>query len=264
MLPLRNQHRHPILDRAADRYRRCGLWAYHFARGKLRQDPLHASLLRDGLIPDGAHVVDLGCGQGLVFALLLAARDALKGDGWPADWAAPPRWERLTGIDASAARLARARRALGPAATLLRADLNEGPARALGSLQRADVILLFDVLHYLKDSAQEALLDACARLLAPGGHLLVRTPDAREHWRFVCTAWPEYLRAWARADFTPSLHFRTAGQWGRLLGACGFRVSAREMSAGTPFLNVLFDAQLGNPRRPPDPLAIQSGNEIGV
>ena len=55
-------------------YLTAGRYPYHFARNKLRFDPVFVTLLRRGLIPDRARVIDLGYGQGLLAALLLAAR----------------------------------------------------------------------------------------------------------------------------------------------------------------------------------------------
>lgn len=51
-----------------------GRFAYHFARGKLGGDPVFLALLERGLLSDRARILDLGCGQGLLAAWLLAAR----------------------------------------------------------------------------------------------------------------------------------------------------------------------------------------------
>ena len=55
-----------MVDLASARYRSCGRFAYHFARGKLLGDPAFPHLLEQGLIGRGARVLDLGCGQGLL------------------------------------------------------------------------------------------------------------------------------------------------------------------------------------------------------
>ena len=49
-------------------------FARHFAYGKLKGDPVFAHILREALIPKAARILDLGSGQGLLAALLIAAR----------------------------------------------------------------------------------------------------------------------------------------------------------------------------------------------
>ena len=46
---------------------------------KLRFDPVFIALLRRGLFPDEGTLLDLGCGQGLLLSLLLAAREPARG-----------------------------------------------------------------------------------------------------------------------------------------------------------------------------------------
>jgi hypothetical protein len=63
-----------LLKSAVRPYLAAGLYPYFFARGKLGYDPVYLSLLRRGAFPDGARILDLGCGQGLLSAVLIAAR----------------------------------------------------------------------------------------------------------------------------------------------------------------------------------------------
>ena len=62
------------LRSAARPYLAAGLYPYFFARGKLGCDPVFVSLLRCGRFPGGARIPDLGCGQGVLAAVLIAAR----------------------------------------------------------------------------------------------------------------------------------------------------------------------------------------------
>ena len=63
-----------LLEAASRPYAAGSRFDWHFARGKLKRDPVYFALLRMGLIPDRARVLDLGCGQGTLLALLAAAQ----------------------------------------------------------------------------------------------------------------------------------------------------------------------------------------------
>jgi 2-polyprenyl-3-methyl-5-hydroxy-6-metoxy-1,4-benzoquinol methylase len=74
-----------LLDEASQPFRAAGRFAYHFARGKLGGDPIFRELLRRGLLPAQGSILDLGCGQGSLFAWLLAARRLYEQGRYPAD-----------------------------------------------------------------------------------------------------------------------------------------------------------------------------------
>ena len=64
-----------IVDDAAQPYANVSRYAYHFTRNKLRYDPVFRALLQRGLLPDHGHFLDLGCGLGVLPALLHEARN---------------------------------------------------------------------------------------------------------------------------------------------------------------------------------------------
>ena len=57
---------------ASASYPRRGHFARHFAFGKLTGDPAFSHLLAAALVPEGARMLDIGSGQGLICALLNA------------------------------------------------------------------------------------------------------------------------------------------------------------------------------------------------
>ncbi len=141
-----------LAARAAERYRAAGRFAYYFARGKLGGDPVFTALLARGLIPEGARLLDLGCGQGLLAAWLDAARASHQAGNWPDTWPAPPRLRAFRGIELMPRDVERARRALGALARIECADIRSAEYGA------ADVVTILDVLHYMNPTSQEQVL----------------------------------------------------------------------------------------------------------
>ena len=116
----------------------------------------------------GATAMDLGCGPGHLTHQLAA------------------RGFRTISIDGSEAMLARTRERLqqhGVADADLRRHTLPLPAEVVDELAgQAQLIVMSSVIEYLEDDAE--MLRQCARLLAPGGHLLASFPNRRSvYWR---------------------------------------------------------------------------------
>lgn len=161
--------------------------------------------------------MDLGCGQGLLLALLREAKPGLS----------------LHGIDAHPRRVDIARRALGADARIEQRDLRE-----LDFPQGCAAVALIDVLLYLPEP--DLVLRAAADALAPGGVLLVREPDANAGLAFAFTRLSSWFDAAIRGSSSARRHYRSAAEWRAQLEGLGFSVEAKPMSSGTPFANVLF------------------------
>lgn len=221
---------------AAARYRRAGLFAFLFARGKLRGDPIYAALLARGLIEDRSAVLDLGCGQGLLAAWLEAATECHGRGTWHEQWKSPPELRSYHGIELSAREVTRARAALGAGATVERADIRTADYRA------ADVVVLLDVLHYIDPPGQERILQRVRGALKPAGTLLMRVGDAGAGLGFSVSRLLDRLVRICRGHGTGRLYTRTLGEWASLLERAGFASFPTPMSEGTPFANVLIVA----------------------
>jgi SAM-dependent methyltransferase len=226
-----------LVAATADRYRSAGKFARWFAFGKLRGDPLYLTLLRRGLIPDRARVVDLGCGQGIPFALFVAARAQYLAGEWPAGWPAPPAGLDMLGIERHPLDVRRARLALGELARVEQQDLNDA------RLTVSDAIVLLDVLHYLGPRAQERLLEQAVGKLAPGGLLIARVCDGAATFGALAVRAGDGIVAALRHGRVAMLHLRSAAEWIRLLEKLGMSVEADPMGQGTPFANVLLVAR---------------------
>jgi SAM-dependent methyltransferase len=225
-----------LLDAACKPYRSAGRFAYHFARGKLRIDPVFHAILELGLLSGRSRVLDLGCGQGLLSAWLKAAESCYARGNWPLTWPPAPQVLSTRGIDLKARNVARARCALGAASEVLQADIRSA------SFGTADAVVILDVLHYLPPPAQIDVLRRVRAALEPRGLLLLRVGDAGAGLRFRYSQWSDKLAMLLRGDGPVAQHCRSVAEWRALLQDCGFDSDAKPMSRGTPFANVLLIA----------------------
>lgn len=225
-----------LLDAATAPYRKGGLFTYHFARGKLSRDPVFAFLLQHGLISENAEVVDIGCGQGLLASLLMAAaNDTHRPHGWPA--ARPIK--SYFGVDLMQADIARATEALG--------HLSPGVQFAQGDMcQRmipvCDVAVILDVLHYVPIDAQNAVIDRVIAALRADGRLLLRIGDKRGGLGFLVSQWVDRVATRIRGHRVTPTFCRPLADWVQLLQGKGLHVQAIPMHRATPFANILLRA----------------------
>ncbi len=119
-----------------------------------------ASVLRGWLPEDrGAAITDLGCGSGEVLS-------ALGSFGYTS----------LAGVDASGEQV-RVAREIAP--QVVEGDLFEYLSEHEAAF---GLVTAFDVVEHLGKEEVMAFLDACHRALAPGGRLVLQTPNAESPW----------------------------------------------------------------------------------
>ena len=214
---------------AASLYPARDRFARHFAFGKLKGDPVFAYLLASSLIAPGARVADLGCGQGLLAALLVAA-------GIPV---------RYTGVELMARDVERARAATATESAdsmrFIVADIRDAEFGA------ADAVVIVDVLHYIDYEAQAAVLGRVRDSLGEGGVLLLRVGDEAPTLRFRYTLFIDRLAMALRGHRVSRMYCRPLARWMSELEGLGFKVEARPMSEGTMFANVLLVARYHRP-----------------
>jgi SAM-dependent methyltransferase len=223
-----------LVDRASEPYRSAGLFAYRFARGKLRGDPVFRALLERGLLRGRGRILDLGCGQGLLSAWLKAAELSYQTGSWPQGWPPAPQPVSTRGIELMGRDVERARNALGPQCDISQGDIREAEFGA------TDAVVILDVLHYITRDEQLQVLRRVRAALAPKGLLLLRIGDAAGGLRFRYSQWVDRLVMRCRGHASIAMHCRSSSQWRELLAECGFEVEQTPMSEGTRFANVLL------------------------
>lgn len=232
-----------LISRAAAPYKPLGPYAWFFARGKLGGDPVFAHLLVEGLLSRRARILDIGCGQGLLTAWLLAAQTSGARGEWPAEWPPAPQPSHVKGIELMAHDVARADRALAQAVSAGRAGFVQADMCS-ADFGEADAVVILDVLHYVPLPAQDEVLRRVRQALAPGGVLLLRVGDAAAGLPFAISNWVDFVVTTLRGHRLGTLHCRPLAQWQEALHKLGFSVDTQAMSHGTPFANVLLVARL--------------------
>jgi SAM-dependent methyltransferase len=226
-----------LLDDATEGFRSGGPFAYHYARGKLGTDPIFREMLRRGLLPARGRLLDLGCGQGSLFAWLLAAR-RLHGRGqWPADWPPPPEFRQLRGIELMQNDVDRAAETFGrdhPVVRVEQGDMNHA------DFGEVDAVTILDALHYFDHAQQKKVLQRIHAALPEGGLFLTRIGDASAGLPFHISNWVDHVVTFARGHRLPRLYCRPLAEWKALLTGVGFHVQSDPMSEGKPFANVML------------------------
>jgi 2-polyprenyl-3-methyl-5-hydroxy-6-metoxy-1,4-benzoquinol methylase len=230
-----------LLDAATAPYLQAGKFAWHFARGKLSGDPVFKEILQRGLIAPNTHVIDIGCGQGLLSAWLLAAETTAANKSWPTDWQRPPAAVTVKGIELMPNDVERARKALAHVQdrfTFETGDMCTTP------FEKAQTVVILDVLHYVPFAAQEDVLVRVKEALSPKGLMILRIGDANAGLGFKISNWVDNIVFMCRGHKRSRLYCRPLSDWSALLNKLGFQVESKPMSQGTPFSNVLLLASI--------------------
>ena len=207
-----------LARRAAKRYAGVSYTAMNFARGKIAGDPVYRQAIAEGVLPSHGTLIDIGCGQGLMLALL----------------GETAQFDRLVGVEMRPRMAYLARKALGAQAEIVEAD-----ARSL-SFENCSAAILFDVLQAMSPAQQDELLAVVAGKLEPGGVLLLREADASAGWRFRMVSVGNEIKARCIGTWHGGWHYRTRAEWQAALERHGMEVEVYETETRNPLGNVLL------------------------
>lgn len=180
-------------------------WRHHLKKRRLYvSSVLRRELEKQGR-PRAEQMLDLGCGDGTNLF-------------WLKEFAV-----NLFGSDYNLVRLARAQACL-PEATLFLADILDYPVRD----DRFDIVFFNHVIEHIPNDT--AALATAYRILAPGGLLILGTPNEGAWWWQLA-----YKRAPEVQKTTDHVHFYTAESICEKMCAAGFSVlEVKHMGWGPP------------------------------
>ena len=169
-------------------------------------------------LPHQGRVLDLGCGFGLFSLYYASVRPELE----------------IEGLDLDVRRIAMARRAavrLG----LQNVRYEMGDVREFHGGEPMDAAYMLDIVHHIPEAAVRPLIEQLAKILAPGGRLLIKDVERR----------PAYKRWFTHAldtlmDPRSPVRYWAAEELQPLLEEVGFRVYRHLMVDILPYPHVLY------------------------
>jgi len=201
-----------------------------FVRGRLASAPLTELAAR----AQGTALLDVGCGHGVLIALLAV--------GHPA--------RQVVGIDPDARKIEWARRSVGRCANVeLRACTIE--TLAAERPHTFDTVLVADVLYLLEPAAWAPFLRAACRLLKPSGRLVLKEAENDGSWRVSKALLQErvMVHLFRRTHSSGSVGFQPRQVLLDALEQAGFAVEeALSLARGYSTPHVLFTASPQVPR----------------
>lgn len=196
-----------------------------FVRGRMSSAPLEELAAR----ARGAALLDVGCGHGVLVALLAVGH--------------PER--RVVGIDPDVRKIAWAKASVGrePNVELIGCTIE---ALAVARPAAFDTVLVADVLYLLAAQAWPAFLQAARRLLRPGGRLVLKEAEDDGSWRVTKALLQEKLMVHLlrRTQSSGAVGFAPRATLTAALGAAGFAVEETvALARGYSTPHVLFTAR---------------------
>ena len=153
-------------------------------------------------VPDGACVLDVGCGAGLLLSLLAGIGRAFEGVGFDVSQDAIDTAKRMAGRAAC----------LTPLARLTFQQLNFDAAWPAGEF---DVVFLIDVLHHIPRSSQKDFLILAMSKVRKGGTLVYKDMCMHPWWKAQANRIHDLVIARELINYVP---VATVEHWGRLNG----------------------------------------------
>ena len=169
-------------------------------------------------LPARGRVLDVGCGFGLFSLYYASVCPGLE----------------LSGLDRNARRIAMARAAAARLG-LANAHYEVGDARDFRGGTLFDAAYMLDIVHHIPEDAVRPLLEQLAKVLPPGGRLVIKDVDRRPAWK----RWFTHGLDKVMDPGTP-VRYWSGEELQALAEAVGFRVYRHLMVDFLPYPHVLY------------------------
>jgi len=177
----------------------------------------------------GTRLADIGCGHGVLVALLAV--------GFPE--------RQVFGLDPDARKIDWARRSIGAFSNV---TLETGTVESLAQRRPAsfDTLFVADVLYLLPPAQWPSFLSACRALLVPGGRLVLKEAENDGSWRAKKALLQErvMVKLLRRTHESGAIGFEPRATLARALQETGFSlVESASLTRGYTTPHVLFVAE---------------------
>lgn len=188
-----------------------------------------APLLAVAQQASGERVLDVGCGHGVLSALVASG--------------APKR--SVLGIDPDPRKISWAKQSVGQLPNV-RVEVANVEDIAQREPSGFDTVVVVDVLYLLSALARESFLNACRRALVPGGWLVLKEVEDDGSWKARKALLQEWVmvKALKRTHQSGGLGLESRESMAQALGKAGFEIS-EVVSLSSTFTtpHILFVAQ---------------------
>lgn len=169
-------------------------------------------------LPERGRVLDVGCGFGLFSLYYASVCPQLA----------------IEGLDRNPRRIEMARAAAGRLG-LANVSYDVGDARDFRGGTLFDAVYMLDIVHHVPEDAVRPLLEQLAKVLPPGGRLLIKDVDSHPAWKRLFTHALDKVM-----DPATPVRYWPAEDLQALAEEVGFRVHRHLMVNVLPYPHVLY------------------------
>lgn len=210
-----------IFNKVSALFQSSGKFHYYYVKNKIKSDPVYNQLLN--FIPKDGNIIDLGCGRGLASMVLKIANPQLN----------------ITGIDWDNEKLNIARK-ISTNNNLNINFVEHDIFEFQPGNQLYNMIICFDLLHYLPVNKQDDFINYWAQFIDVNGCFLIRDFDTDQGLRSMITNLGERIFTKINFNKGAGIYPRSMSEIKDIFEKKGFTVQLIPSWGNTPFSNMLL------------------------